>query len=67
MKLNPNSQKLFLVDSRPVANALANAVMGRGLENTDLYVGCQIKFLGIGNIRNEFYSAVILALLLCSD
>lgn len=50
-KLNQNSKTLYLVDSRPVANALANVVMGRGMENPDLYPGCKMKFLSIGNIR----------------
>jgi len=34
-----------------MANAMVNTLMGRGHEYTDLYQGCKLKFLGIGNIH----------------
>eukprot|EP01119_Soliformovum_irregulare_P018406 TRINITY_DN5632_c0_g1_i1.p1 TRINITY_DN5632_c0_g1~~TRINITY_DN5632_c0_g1_i1.p1 ORF type:complete len:988 (-),score=239.78 TRINITY_DN5632_c0_g1_i1:39-2960(-) len=51
LQANPNGQEVYVVDSRPVANSIANTFMGRGIENTDTYKGTRFKFLGIGNIH----------------
>ncbi|KYQ92228.1 Myotubularin-related protein 2 [Tieghemostelium lacteum] len=50
-KSNTNSQKLYVMDSRPMANAKANTLLGKGHENTSLYQNVELQFLGIGNIH----------------
>ena len=53
MKLS-NNNVLYVIDSRPLANAVANTIMGKGTESTESYQHCKLKFLGIGNIRKIF-------------
>jgi hypothetical protein len=43
--------KLFIMDARPVVNALANRTTGGGYENEDNYKVCEICFLNIHNIH----------------
>ncbi|KAF2073570.1 hypothetical protein CYY_005119 [Polysphondylium violaceum] len=48
---NSNSTVLYVMDSRPMANAKANTLLGKGHENTALYQNVELQFLGIGNIH----------------
>lgn len=52
-KLNSNNSldKLFIVDARPLVNAVANRGAGGGYENDDHYEKCEILFLNIQNIH----------------
>lgn len=52
-KLNSNNSldKLFIVDARPLVNAVANRGAGGGYENEDNYEKCEILFLNIQNIH----------------
>ena len=51
MKNSINSTNLYVMDSRPLANAVANTFMGKGTENVDSSEHFKLKFLGVGNIR----------------
>lgn len=46
-----NSNSLIIIDARPKANALGNALLGKGYENTSRYPNAQIEFMGIDNIH----------------
>ncbi|GAM26441.1 hypothetical protein SAMD00019534_096160 [Acytostelium subglobosum LB1] len=50
-KSNTNCKILTVMDSRPMANAKANTLLGKGHEDTNLYSNVELKFLGIGNIH----------------
>lgn len=52
-KLNSTNSldKLFIVDARPLVNAVANRGSGGGYENEDNYDKCEILFLNIQNIH----------------
>lgn len=43
--------KLFIMDARPLANAVVNRGNGGGYENEDNYNFCEISFLNIQNIH----------------
>lgn len=43
--------KLFIMDARPLANAMANRATGGGYESEDNYKECEICFLNIQNIH----------------
>lgn len=45
------SGRNFIIDARPLGNAVANRAMGAGFENTDYYQNCQRIFMGIENIH----------------
>jgi hypothetical protein len=40
-----------LIDSRPLAVAVANKVKGAGSETVDCYEGCEMRFIGIPNMH----------------
>ena len=40
-----------LIDSRPLANAVANKLVGAGSESNAYYENCEIKYIGLGNIH----------------
>ncbi|XP_077983643.1 phosphatidylinositol-3,5-bisphosphate 3-phosphatase MTMR6-like [Glandiceps talaboti] len=48
---NPNCNFLYVVDTRPKINAMANKAAGKGYENTDFYTNIKFQFLGIENIH----------------
>eukprot|EP01114_Cavostelium_apophysatum_P012410 TRINITY_DN2770_c0_g1_i5.p1 TRINITY_DN2770_c0_g1~~TRINITY_DN2770_c0_g1_i5.p1 ORF type:complete len:1148 (-),score=226.16 TRINITY_DN2770_c0_g1_i5:60-3503(-) len=51
------SKKLCIVDARPKANAMANAVTGGGYENVSLhYESCSMTFASIPNVHVMFDS-----------
>lgn len=42
---------LVLIDSRPVANAVANKLAGAGSERSASYQNCEIRYVGLANIH----------------
>lgn len=50
-KTNPNSSILYVVDTRPRINAMANRAAGKGYENELFYENTKFHFLGIENIH----------------
>ncbi|XP_047620983.1 myotubularin-related protein 8 isoform X4 [Phacochoerus africanus] len=48
---NPGSQFMYVVDTRPKLNALANRAAGKGYENEDNYANIRFRFMGIENIH----------------
>uniref|UniRef100_A0A7N8YMG6 Myotubularin related protein 6 n=1 Tax=Mastacembelus armatus TaxID=205130 RepID=A0A7N8YMG6_9TELE len=50
-KANHNSRFVYVMDTRPKLNALANRAAGKGYENEDNYSNIRFKFVGIENIH----------------
>ncbi|KAM3937216.1 phosphatidylinositol-3-phosphate phosphatase MTMR7 isoform 2-T2 [Leptodactylus fuscus] len=50
-KANPGSDFLYVVDTRPKLNAMANRAAGKGYENEDNYSDIKFQFIGIENIH----------------
>lgn len=48
---NPNSKFMYVVDTRPRINAMANRAAGKGYENEAFYENIKFQFLGIENIH----------------
>ncbi|CAD5114829.1 DgyrCDS3867 [Dimorphilus gyrociliatus] len=48
---NPNSNCMYVVDNRPMINALANRAKGKGYENESNYQNIKFHFAGIENIH----------------
>uniref|UniRef100_A0A6I8N4K7 Myotubularin phosphatase domain-containing protein n=1 Tax=Ornithorhynchus anatinus TaxID=9258 RepID=A0A6I8N4K7_ORNAN len=48
---NPGSPFMYVVDTRPKLNAMANRAAGKGYENEDNYANIRFKFIGIENIH----------------
>ncbi|XP_052401413.1 myotubularin-related protein 7 isoform X1 [Carassius gibelio] len=51
MKSNPLSEFMYVVDTRPKLNAMANRAAGKGYENEDNYTNIKLQFIGIENIH----------------
>ncbi|XP_044045644.1 myotubularin-related protein 7-like isoform X2 [Siniperca chuatsi] len=51
MKSNPGSDYMYVVDTRPKLNAMANRAAGKGYENEDHYTNIKLQFIGIENIH----------------
>uniref|UniRef100_A0AAR2ILG6 Myotubularin phosphatase domain-containing protein n=1 Tax=Pygocentrus nattereri TaxID=42514 RepID=A0AAR2ILG6_PYGNA len=51
MKSNPASEYMYVVDTRPKLNAMANRAAGKGYENEDHYTNIKLHFIGIENIH----------------
>ncbi|XP_047220662.1 myotubularin-related protein 7b isoform X1 [Girardinichthys multiradiatus] len=51
MKSNPGSDFIYVVDTRPKLNAMANKAAGKGYENEDHYNNIKLHFIGIENIH----------------
>ncbi|MCJ8749304.1 hypothetical protein PDJAM_G00174750 [Pangasius djambal] len=51
MKSNPTSEYMYVVDTRPKLNAMANRAAGKGYENEDHYTNIRLQFIGIENIH----------------
>ncbi|XP_056628589.1 myotubularin-related protein 7b isoform X1 [Triplophysa dalaica] len=51
MKSNPVSELMYVVDTRPKLNAMANRAAGKGYENEDHYTNIKLQFIGIENIH----------------
>uniref|UniRef100_A0AAY4DSG6 Myotubularin phosphatase domain-containing protein n=1 Tax=Denticeps clupeoides TaxID=299321 RepID=A0AAY4DSG6_9TELE len=50
-KANPNTRYIYVIDTRPKLNALANRAAGKGYENEDNYSNIRFQFVGIENIH----------------
>eukprot|EP00002_Diphylleia_rotans_P010979 TRINITY_DN2177_c0_g3_i1.p1 TRINITY_DN2177_c0_g3~~TRINITY_DN2177_c0_g3_i1.p1 ORF type:complete len:975 (-),score=191.01 TRINITY_DN2177_c0_g3_i1:483-3407(-) len=50
-QVNPKAKVLYILDSRPKANAFGNQVKGAGFENTSNYRNISLSFMGIENIH----------------
>ncbi|XP_053555197.1 myotubularin-related protein 8 [Bombina bombina] len=48
---NPDSPFMYVVDTRPKLNAMANRAAGKGYENEDHYPKIRFQFIGIENIH----------------
>ncbi|KAK5936411.1 hypothetical protein CgunFtcFv8_027725 [Champsocephalus gunnari] len=51
MRANPGSDYIYVVDTRPKLNAMANRAAGKGYENEDHYTNIKLHFIGIENIH----------------
>ncbi|XP_016360100.1 myotubularin-related protein 7-like isoform X2 [Sinocyclocheilus anshuiensis] len=51
MKSNPVSELMYVVDTRPKLNAMANRAAGKGYEIEDHYTNTKLQFIGIENIH----------------
>ncbi|XP_038570525.1 myotubularin-related protein 7-like isoform X2 [Micropterus salmoides] len=51
MKSNPGSDYIYVVDTRPKLNAMANRAAGKGYENEDHYTNIKLQFIGVENIH----------------
>ncbi|KRT85970.1 hypothetical protein AMK59_1064 [Oryctes borbonicus] len=51
LKTNPNANYMYVVDTRPKINAMANRATGKGYENEANYENIKFHFLGIENIH----------------
>ncbi|KAG8448126.1 hypothetical protein GDO86_015284 [Hymenochirus boettgeri] len=50
-RANPGSSFMYVVDTRPKLNAMANRAAGKGYENEDNYPNIRFQFIGIENIH----------------
>ncbi|XP_028336961.1 phosphatidylinositol-3-phosphate phosphatase MTMR7 isoform X5 [Physeter macrocephalus] len=50
-KASPGSDFIYVVDTRPKLNAMANRAAGKGYENEDNYSNIKFQFIGIENIH----------------
>ncbi|XP_071980807.1 phosphatidylinositol-3,5-bisphosphate 3-phosphatase MTMR8 isoform X4 [Engystomops pustulosus] len=50
-RANPGSPFMYVVDTRPKLNAMANRAAGKGYENEDNYPNIHFQFIGIENIH----------------
>ncbi|XP_070637860.1 phosphatidylinositol-3-phosphate phosphatase MTMR7 isoform X1 [Bos indicus] len=67
-KANPGSDFLYVVDTRPKLNAMANRAAGKGYENEDNYSNIKFQFIGIENIhvmRNSLQKMLEVYLAVC--
>ncbi|XP_065920109.1 myotubularin-related protein 8-like isoform X2 [Dysidea avara] len=51
LQANPNSSFMYIMDTRPKLNAMANRAAGKGYENTGFYNNVTYQFIGIQNIH----------------
>ncbi|XP_021924449.1 myotubularin-related protein 8 isoform X2 [Zootermopsis nevadensis] len=51
LRTNPNNSFMYVVDTRPRINAMANRAAGKGYENENFYENIKFHFLGIENIH----------------
>ena len=51
MDANAQSHKIYIMDARPSANAIANKAIGGGYENEDFYQNAEVVYLDIPNIH----------------
>ena len=51
LRSNPKSEVMYVVDTRPKINAMANKAQGKGFENESFYKNMKFQFLGIENIH----------------
>uniref|UniRef100_A0A0P5Q1A2 phosphatidylinositol-3,5-bisphosphate 3-phosphatase n=1 Tax=Daphnia magna TaxID=35525 RepID=A0A0P5Q1A2_9CRUS len=51
VQANPNAKFMYVVDTRPRINAMANRAAGKGYENENFYENIKFQFCGIENIH----------------
>ncbi|XP_034950014.1 myotubularin-related protein 6 [Chelonus insularis] len=51
LRTNPNGKFMYVVDTRPRINAMANRAAGKGYENENFYDNIKFRFFGIENIH----------------
>lgn len=51
MNTTPDAKYIYIVDTRPKLNAMANKAAGKGYESTDFYENVKFQFVGIENIH----------------
>ncbi|XKL64032.1 hypothetical protein PGB90_004118 [Kerria lacca] len=51
LQSNPNCSYMYVVDTRPKINAIANRATGKGYENENFYENIKFHFIGIENIH----------------
>lgn len=51
LRTNKNSNFMYVVDTRPKINAMANRAAGKGYENEAFYENIKFQFLGVENIH----------------
>ncbi|KAI5739479.1 hypothetical protein M8J77_019748 [Diaphorina citri] len=51
LRTNPGSNFMYVVDTRPRINAMANRAAGKGYENENFYENIKFHFFGIENIH----------------
>ncbi|KAJ8938721.1 hypothetical protein NQ318_005575 [Aromia moschata] len=51
LRTNPNATFMYVVDTRPKINAMANRAAGKGYENEAFYENIKFHFLGVENIH----------------
>ncbi|XP_063232371.1 myotubularin-related protein 6 isoform X3 [Bacillus rossius redtenbacheri] len=51
LRTNPNKSYMYVVDTRPRINAMANRAAGKGYENENFYENIRFHFFGIENIH----------------
>ncbi|KAJ4446902.1 hypothetical protein ANN_13603 [Periplaneta americana] len=51
LRTNPNNSYMYVVDTRPRINAMANRAAGKGYESENFYENIKFHFLGIENIH----------------
>ncbi|KAJ3588247.1 hypothetical protein NHX12_011841 [Muraenolepis orangiensis] len=51
LRSNPRSDFMYVVDTRPKLNAIANRAAGKGYENEDHYSNIKFQFISIENIH----------------
>ncbi|XP_054263954.1 myotubularin-related protein 6 isoform X2 [Macrosteles quadrilineatus] len=51
LQTNPNAKYMYVVDTRPKINAMANRAAGKGYESENFYENIKFHFLGIENIH----------------
>ncbi|XP_036600785.1 myotubularin-related protein 6 [Trichosurus vulpecula] len=50
-RANPSNPYMYVMDTRPKLNAMANRAAGKGYENEDNYSNIRFQFVGIENIH----------------
>eukprot|EP00794_Sanderia_malayensis_P007201 gene7201-8007_t len=51
VKSTPGSSDMYIIDTRPKINAMANRAAGKGYENVENYDNVKFQFIGIENIH----------------
>nr|XP_018898437.1 PREDICTED: myotubularin-related protein 6 isoform X1 [Bemisia tabaci] len=51
LKTNPNFSSMYVADTRPMINAMANRATGKGYENENFYENIKFQFFGVENIH----------------
>ena len=55
LRANPGSTFMYVVDTRPKINAMANRASGKGYESEDNYTDIKFKFSGESGILLHYH------------